>query len=150
MWKVPHLFVNRESLIGYVLVEGHLSHSNKRMIRLSIFGIGRKAVRRMATQSFWSAHFGLFRDLIDRVPWDEVLKDKGVHEGRVFFKKENLKAWEQTIPTCWKMICQGRTPAELNRELLLEPWKKNSLWPLEEGADNSRGLQRFEVMQEEN
>lgn len=100
MRKVPRLFVNREGLIGDVMVEGYLRDSNYRMIRFSIFGKARKVVRRMATHDFCSAHFGLFSDLVDRVPWDAVLKDRGVQEGWVLFKKEVLKVQEQTIPVC--------------------------------------------------
>jgi len=43
---------------------------------------------------FWRAYFGLFRTLIERVPWERVLKDKGVHAGWTFFKEEILKAQE--------------------------------------------------------
>jgi len=34
------------------------------------------------------AVFGLFRSLVDRVPWEEVLKGKGVQEGWTLFKEE--------------------------------------------------------------
>ena len=48
------------------------------------------------------ADFGLFRGLVDRVPWEEVLKGKGVQEGWTSFKKEIIKAQEQAIPMCQK------------------------------------------------
>jgi len=40
----------------------------------------------------------LFRGLVDRVYWEEVLKGKGVQEGWTFLKKEILKFQEQAIP----------------------------------------------------
>ncbi|XP_009908418.2 UDP-glucuronosyltransferase 1A8 [Dryobates pubescens] len=41
---------------------------------------------------FKRTEFGLLRKLVDRMPWDAVLKDKGVHEDWTLFKKEGLKA----------------------------------------------------------
>lgn len=46
---------------------------------------------------FQRAHFGLFRRLVERVPWEAVLRSKGIQEGSAFFKKEILKALEQAI-----------------------------------------------------
>ena len=34
------------------------------------------------------ADFGLLRTLVERVPWETVLKGKGLQEGWAFFKKE--------------------------------------------------------------
>jgi len=68
---------------------------------------------------FRRADFGLFRMLVDRVPWEKVLKDKGVQTGWTFFKEKVLKAQEQAVPMCHKTNWQGRRMALLNRELLL-------------------------------
>jgi len=35
---------------------------------------------------FWRADFGLSRMLVERVPWERVLKGKEVQEGWTFFK----------------------------------------------------------------
>jgi len=57
---------------------------------------------------FRRADFGLFRTLIERVPWERVLKGKGVQEGWTLFKEEVLKAQEQAVPMRHKMNRQGR------------------------------------------
>ncbi|KAK4832543.1 hypothetical protein QYF61_023875 [Mycteria americana] len=57
-------------------------------------------VSKTTTMAFQSADFGLFRTLVERVPWETVLKGKGVQEGWAFFKKEVLKAQEQALPMC--------------------------------------------------
>jgi len=57
---------------------------------------------------FWRADFGLFRMLVERVPWERVLKGKGVQEGWTFFKEEVLKAQGQSVPMCRKMNQWGR------------------------------------------
>ena len=96
------LFANREGLVGDVMVGGRLGHTYHEIIELSILGEVRRGVSRTATLDFWRADFGLFRGLVDRVPWEAVLKGKGVQEGWTFFKKGIFKAQEQAIPMCQK------------------------------------------------
>jgi len=47
-------------------------------------------------------------NLVERVPWDRVLKGKGVQEGWTFFKEEILKVQEQAVPMCRKTNRWGR------------------------------------------
>ncbi|KAF1669612.1 hypothetical protein FQV07_0001445, partial [Pygoscelis papua] len=79
---------------------------------------------------FWRAYFGLFRTLVERVPWETVLKGKGVQEGCTIFKKEVLKAQEQAVPVHHKKNRRGRRPAWLNGELLLGLRKKRRVYHL--------------------
>lgn len=67
------LFINRE--------DGGWGHSNYEMIEFSVLGKARKEVSRTAILDFQREDFGLFRDLVDRVPWEAVLKGKGFQEG---------------------------------------------------------------------
>jgi len=60
---------------------------------------------------FWKADFGLFRTLVERVPWEGVLKGKGVQEVWTFFEEVVLKAQEQAVPMCHKTNWRGRRPA---------------------------------------
>ena len=94
------LFMNRVGLVGDVVFGGRLGHNNYEMIEFLVLGEVRRGVSRTATLDFQRAEFGLFRSLVDRVPWEAVLKGKGVQEGWTFFKKEILKAQEQAIPMC--------------------------------------------------
>jgi len=57
---------------------------------------------------FQRADFGLFRMLVESVPWERVLKGKGVQAGWTFFKEEVLKAQEQAVPMCHKTNRCGR------------------------------------------
>ncbi|KAK4827846.1 LOW QUALITY PROTEIN: hypothetical protein QYF61_021983 [Mycteria americana] len=124
------LFVNREGLAGDVMVGGCLGHSDHEVIEFLILGEVRRGVSRTATLDFWRADFGLFRGLADRVPWEAVLKGKGVQEGWTFFKKKIVKAEEQAIPMCQKTSQQGRQLAWLKRELWLELRKKRRVYDL--------------------
>ncbi|KAK4811177.1 hypothetical protein QYF61_019808 [Mycteria americana] len=114
-----------------VIVGGCLGHSNHEMIEFSILEEVRRGVSRTGTLDFQRADFDLFRSLVDRVPWEAVLKGKGVQQGWTFFKKEILKAQEQAVPMCQKTSQWGRPPAWLNRGLWLELRKKkrvDDLW----------------------
>ena len=90
------------------------------------------------------ADFGLFRALVERVPWERVLKGKGVQAGWTFFKQEVLKTQEQAVPMGRKTNRRGRQPAWLNRELLLGLRKRRRvchLWKKGQAAqDEYRGL----------
>ncbi|KAM9590717.1 uncharacterized protein ACIBXB_005842 isoform 1-T1 [Morphnus guianensis] len=124
------LFTNREGLVGGVMVGGRLGLSDHEMIEFSILGEARKVVSKTTTTDFWRANFGLFKTLVERVPWETVLKGKGVQEGWTFFKKEILMAQDQAIPMCRKSNRRGKRPAWLNGELLLGVKKKRRVYHL--------------------
>ena len=65
---------------------------------------------------FQRTDFELFRTLVGRVPWDSVLKGKGIQEGWLLLKKEVLEPQEQAVPCC-QMSQQERRPAWMTREL---------------------------------
>lgn len=66
------MFVNREGLVGDVMVRGSLGHSNHKIIELLILGKVRREISRTVTL----ADCDLFRSLVDRLPWKAVLKSK--------------------------------------------------------------------------
>ncbi|KAK4806969.1 hypothetical protein QYF61_027336 [Mycteria americana] len=112
------------------MVGGHLGQSDREMIDFSILGEAARGVSRTATLDFRRADFGLFRSLVERVPWEAALMGKGVQEGWTFFKEEVLKAQEQAVPRCQKTSQQGKGPAWLTRELWLELRKKRRVYNL--------------------
>jgi len=122
------LFTNREGLMGDVVVGGHLGLSNHEMIEFSVLGEVKRGVSKTTAMDFWRADFGLFRTLVDRLPWETVLKVKGVQVGCTFFKEEVLKAQEQAVPMCCKTNHRRRRPAWLNRQLLLGVRKKRRVY----------------------
>ncbi|KAM9590842.1 uncharacterized protein ACIBXB_005891 [Morphnus guianensis] len=124
------LFTNREGLVRGVMVGGRLGLNDHEMTEFSILGEARKGVSKTTTMDFRRANFGLFKALVERVPWEMVLKGKGVQEGWTFFKKEILMAQDQAIPMCHKTNCRGKRPAWLNRELLLGVKKKRRVYHL--------------------
>jgi len=107
------------------------------MVEFSVRGEVKRGASKTTTMGFWRADFGLFRMLIERVPWEKVLKGKGVQEGWTFFKEEVLKAQEQAVPMCQKMtrLAEQGTLAGTQE-------KMESLPPKEERAGDSRTVQR--------
>ncbi|RMC09661.1 hypothetical protein DUI87_13447 [Hirundo rustica rustica] len=75
------LFANREGLVGDVMVRGRLRKSGHEMIEFSIFGETRRGFNETSTLDVQRADFGLNKRLIQRVPWEAALKNKGVQEG---------------------------------------------------------------------
>ncbi|KAK4830538.1 hypothetical protein QYF61_011676 [Mycteria americana] len=124
------LFTNREGLVSDVMVGGCLGQSDHEMIEFLIRGEAARGVGKTATLEFRRADFGLFRRLVDRVPWEAALMGKGVQEGWTFFKEEVLKAQERAVPRCQKTSRRGRRPAWLTRELWLELRRKRRVYDL--------------------
>jgi len=77
------------------------------MIEFSVLGEVKRGASKTTTMDFQRANFGLFRMLVERVPWERVLKGKGVQAGWTFFKEEVLKAQKQAVPTCRKRNQRG-------------------------------------------
>jgi len=102
------LITDREGLVGDMVVGGHLELSDHEMKEFSILHKVKSGISKTITTGFQKADFGLFRTLVERVPWEKVLKGKGVQQGWTFFKKEVLKAQEQAVPMCHKMNRQRR------------------------------------------
>lgn len=62
------------------MASDHLGQSHHEMLAFSVLGEVRKDTSRISTLDLQQADFGLFRTLIDRDPWESVLKDKGVQK----------------------------------------------------------------------
>jgi len=110
-----------------VAVGGHLGLSDHEMTEFSVRGEVKRGASKTTGIDIWRADFALFRTLVKRVPWERVLKGKGVQESWTFFREEVLKAQEQSVPMCCKTSWLGRQPAWLNRELFLGLRKKRKV-----------------------
>ena len=120
-----------------------LGQSNHKIVEFCILGDIRRMNSKTAILNFQRADFEQFRTLAQRVPWDSVLKGKGVQEGWLLLKKEVLKAQEQAIPLCRKMNWWERRLPWMNRAFPEAPGEKENFPPVEEGMDNLRRVQRI-------
>ena len=62
------LFTQKEGLVGDMKVKGSLGYSDHEMVELRIQRAARRVKNKLTTLDFRRADFGLFKDLLGRVP----------------------------------------------------------------------------------
>ncbi|KAK4823706.1 hypothetical protein QYF61_005772 [Mycteria americana] len=109
---------NKEGLVGSVKLKGSLGCSDHEMAEFKILKEPRKADSKRSTLGFRTAGFGLFRDLLDRVPWDKALEGRWAQGSCLIFKDHLLQTQERCIPTKRKSGKNTRRAAWMSKELL--------------------------------
>ncbi|GAB0177368.1 hypothetical protein GRJ2_000202000 [Grus japonensis] len=109
------VLTNKEGLAGDVKLKGSLSCSDHEMVEFRILRAARRAHSKLTTLDFRRADFGLFRDLLGRIPWDKALEGRGTQDSWLIFKGDLLQAQERCIPTKRK---SSKRPPRMNKELL--------------------------------
>ena len=94
--------------MGDVKAGDCLGQSDREIVEFSILGDVRRVTSKTAALNFRRADFDLFRMLVAWVPWESLLRGKGVHEAWMLLKIEILKAQEQAVPECHKVSHRGR------------------------------------------
>ena len=80
-----------------------LASCNHEIVEFSILGDVRRVTSKTAILNFQRVDFNLFRTLVAGVPWESLLKGKGVQEAWTLFKMEILKVQDQVVPECHKV-----------------------------------------------
>jgi len=93
------ILTNKERLVGSVKLKGSVGCGNHEIMEFKILGAVRRMHSKLITLNFRRADFGLFRDLLGRVPWDKALEGRGAHASWSVFKDHLLQAQERCIPT---------------------------------------------------
>ncbi|GAB0208751.1 hypothetical protein GRJ2_003340800 [Grus japonensis] len=112
------LLTNKEGLVGDVKLKGSLGCSDHEMVEFRILRAARRAHSKLTTLDFRRADFGLFRDLLGRIPWDKALEGRGAQDSWLIFKGHLLQAQERCIPAKRKSSKNTWRPAWMNKELL--------------------------------
>jgi len=71
---------SREGLVENVELKGSFGCSDCEMVEFEVLGAARRAHSKLITLDWRRADFGLFRDLLSRVPWDKALVGRGAQE----------------------------------------------------------------------
>ncbi|GAB0208629.1 hypothetical protein GRJ2_003328600 [Grus japonensis] len=130
------VLTNKEGLVGDVKLKGSLGCSDHEMVEFRILRAVRRAHSKLATLDFRRADFGLFRDLLGRIPWGKALEGRGAQDSWLIFKGHLLQAQEQCIPAKRKSSKNTKGPACMDKELLgkvkhkkkaFRGWKKSQV-----------------------
>ncbi|KFO78572.1 hypothetical protein N303_07682, partial [Cuculus canorus] len=85
-------------------------------------------VRRIVrTLNFRKADFQFFKELVSRTFWDMVLGIKGAEQRWQIFKEAFHEAQECSVPVCRKSGREGKRPAWLSQDLLVNLKNKREL-----------------------
>jgi len=61
--------------------------------------------------NFRKSNFQLFKELVNRTPWDTVLRDRGAEQSLQIFRDAFHRAQELELPKCKKSGKEGKRPA---------------------------------------
>ncbi|PKU42977.1 hypothetical protein llap_6738 [Limosa lapponica baueri] len=92
------VLTNNKGLVGNVKLKGNLGCSDHEMVEFKILWAGRREHSKLTTLDFRRAHFGLFRDLLGKLPWGKALEGRGAQENSLICKDHLLQIQEQHIP----------------------------------------------------
>ena len=95
-----------------------LGSSDHNAVEFKIHGAARKLHGKLSALDFKKADFGLFRDLMGKVPWEAALEGRGAQESWSTFKEHLLQAQQRCIPMKNKSGKKARRPAWMSKELL--------------------------------
>ncbi|GAB0197899.1 mitochondrial enolase superfamily member 1 [Grus japonensis] len=112
------ILTNKEGLVGDMKLKGSLGCSDHKMVEFRILRAVRRARSKLTTLDFSRADFGLFRDLLGKIPWDKALEGRGAQDSWLIFKDHLLQAQGQCIPTKRKSSKSSKRPLWMNRDLL--------------------------------
>ena len=94
------LVTNTRELIGDVKTGGSLGCSDHALVELAVLRGLAPAKSKVRTLNSRKAKFQLFKDLVDRTPWETALRDKGAEWSWQIFKDTFHRAQELSIPRC--------------------------------------------------
>ncbi|GAB0185376.1 hypothetical protein GRJ2_001002900 [Grus japonensis] len=112
------VLTNKEGLVGNGKLKGSLACSDHKMVEFKILRAACRTHSKLTTLDFRRTDFGLFRDLLGRVPWDKALEGRGTQDSWLVFKGHLLRAQERCIPAKRKSGKNARRPPWMNKELL--------------------------------
>ncbi|GAB0178597.1 hypothetical protein GRJ2_000325000 [Grus japonensis] len=112
------ILTNKEGLVGDVKLKGSLGCSDHEMVEFRILRAARRVHSKLTTLDFRRADFGLFRDLLGRIPWDKALQGRGAQDSWLILKGHLLQAQERCIPTKRKSSKTTKRPPWMKQELL--------------------------------
>ncbi|KAM4642928.1 uncharacterized protein AAGF69_015296 isoform 1-T2 [Amazona ochrocephala] len=122
------VLTNGEGLVGNVMLQGSLGHSDHEMVEFEILRTVRRACSKLTAMDFKRAHFGLVRNLLSKVPWGIALEGRGAQDCWLIFKDHLLQAQERCAPTRRKCSWRAGRPPSMDKELLSKIRRKKEAY----------------------
>jgi len=137
-----HLLFTNRGLVGDVVFGGHLGLSNHEMIEFLVCGEVKRGESKITILDFQRADFGLFRMLVERVPWENSPEGQR-GSGRLDILQEgSLKGTGAGCPHVSQDELAGKTIGLAEQgDLAGTQEKKESLPLTKEREGNSRVVQ---------
>ncbi|KFM04158.1 hypothetical protein AS27_10724, partial [Aptenodytes forsteri] len=76
-----------------------------------------QAKSKVRTLNFRKAKFQLFKQLVNRTPWETAVRDRGAEQSWQMFKDTFHRAQELSITMCKKSGKEGKRPAWMSQDL---------------------------------
>jgi len=110
------LVTNARELIGDVKIGGSLGCSDHKLLEFTVLSDIHQVKSQVKTLNFRKAKFQLFKELVNGIPWETALRNKGVGQRwqRQIFKDAFHRAQELSIPRCKKSGKEGKRLAWLS------------------------------------
>ena len=112
------LLTDANELIGDIRIGGCLGGCNDHtMIEFMVWRNMRQAKSKISMLNFRKANFQLFRELVNKTPWEMVFMGKGAEQSWQIFKEAFLRVQELSIHRYRKSGKESKRPAWLNWDL---------------------------------
>jgi len=110
-----HLMVTSASkLIGDITTGGSLGCRDHVLVEFTLLRYKGQVKSKVRTLNFRKTKFQPFQ-LVNRIPWETALRDKGAEQAWQIFKDAFHKAQELSIPRCKKPGKEGKRPVWLSQ-----------------------------------
>ena len=114
------MVTNSSELIRDAKIGGSLGCSDHALVEFAVLRDMGQAKSKVRTLNFRKANFQLFKELVNRTPWETALRDKGAEQSWQIFKDAFHRAQELSIPRCKKSGKDSKRPAWMSRDLLVK------------------------------
>ncbi|PKU32688.1 nedd4-binding protein 2-like 2 [Limosa lapponica baueri] len=114
------IVTDASELIRDVKTGGSLGCSDHALVEFTVLRDTCQTRGIVRTLNFRKANLQLFKELVNRTPWEAVLRDKGAEQSWQTFKDAFHRAQELSIPRCKKSSKKGKRPAWLSQDLLVK------------------------------
>lgn len=115
------ILTNKKQLVGADMVEGSLACSDHEIVEFRTLRIKKKVTSKLTILDFKRADFGVFKNLIGRIPWNKALEGTDVQEHWLEFKNHLLQPQGWSIPMNWSMGKNTGRSSRMNKQLLTKP-----------------------------